>query len=54
MRTASAPPTLYSVAEVEEMFLRLLETDRDSDEFLALYRQVDESLGHLAAADDEA
>lgn len=41
-----------TLKELEAKFLRLLETDRGSEEFERLYREVDQELGALAWADE--
>ncbi|HEY8417064.1 MAG TPA: hypothetical protein VIK93_03390 [Limnochordales bacterium] len=39
------------VAQVKEKFLQLLDTDRASEEFERLYREVDAALEELVAAE---
>lgn len=46
---AYAKVTEEGMAQLGEMFFRLLETDRTSSEFEALFREVDRALGRVVA-----
>lgn len=43
-----------SLAELKEKFMRLLETNRDSDEFAQLFAEVDQALDAASADTDRA
>lgn len=49
MSRARAPIADEKMADIEALFDRLLEVDRDSDEFTALYREIDAALEALIA-----